>query len=293
MEQKRTIWIVLAAGIFLTVVLGAAVILYASETKKNTSALYQRSSGSVWMAPETAEQKQNEMFGIDYFATEPDALENEKAASEAAGDSLNLNSEIPSEEKSPLDAKNADVLISTENTTVYNIPDSSSTTIDLNSLRKTEPESGNVRAQNKAAETAIRETNAVHRNVEKNTIAPEPSSRKPAASEKTAKASGASSAPAKKAAPSSAAKKSSDKFWVQAGSYTTTKNADEARAILESNKIPCEVFTFTDAKGVLHYRVRVGPYTTKTEAEYWKQRISTIPLFANNGIFVTNSTAAK
>ena len=62
MEQKRTIWIVLAAGIFLSVVLGAAVILYASEAKKNTTALYQRSAGSVWMSPETAQQKHAESF---------------------------------------------------------------------------------------------------------------------------------------------------------------------------------------------------------------------------------------
>ena len=70
MEQKRTIWIVLAAGIFLSVVLGAAVILYASEAKKNTTALYQRSAGSVWMSPETAQQKHTESFSneIDLFS---------------------------------------------------------------------------------------------------------------------------------------------------------------------------------------------------------------------------------
>ena len=76
MEQKRTIWIVLAAGIFLSVVLGAAVILYASEAKKNTTALYQRSAGSVWMSPETAQQKHTESFSNEIdFPSEPPAEE--------------------------------------------------------------------------------------------------------------------------------------------------------------------------------------------------------------------------
>ena len=174
----------------------------------------------------------------------------------------------------------------------------------MNALKNTASASSNVTAQNKAAETAIRETNAVHRNVEKNSpvVEKQSSSLKASASsnKKSVSSKGSaqvSSAPKKtvQASPSKSvpAKKVSDRFWVQAGSYTTTKNADEARGILESNKIPCEVFTFSDAKGVLHYRVRVGPYTTKSEAEYWKQRIDTISLFAKNGTYVTNSSAAK
>ena len=54
MEQKRTIWIVLAAGIFLMVVIGAAVILYAPEARKDTTALVQKENGTVWMSPEVA-----------------------------------------------------------------------------------------------------------------------------------------------------------------------------------------------------------------------------------------------
>ena len=321
MEQKRTIWIVLAAGIFLSVVLGAAVILYASEAKKNTTALYQRSAGSVWMSPETAQQKHTESFSNEiYFPSEPPAEESSINPAEVNNSSVTSNIESPAEGKTSIENSDSKIaqtdnvtVISTGNTSVYNVGDTSTTTIDLNALKNTASASSNVTAQNKAAETAIRETNAVHRNVEKTSPVVEKKISSPKASASSNKKSVSSKSSAqvssapKKSAQASASKKSaqasasksapakkvSDRFWVQAGSYTTTKNADEARGILESNKIPCEVFTFTDAKGVLHYRVRVGPYTTKSEAEYWKQRIDTISLFAKNGTYVTNTSAAK
>lgn len=303
MEQKRTIWIVLAAGIFLSVVLGAAVILYASEAKKNTTALYQRTAGSVWMSPETAQQKYIEPFPSEAeFQNTASAEESSINPEKENSSSVISNIEAPAEGKASVENPDSKVaqmdsvtVISTGSTSVYNVSDST-TTIDLNSLKNTASASSNIKAQNKAAENAIRETNEAHRNIEKDAPVERKHPSSPKASASSNKKS-VSSAEKKSAQPSVSkplpAKKISDRFWVQAGSYTTTKNADEARGILESNKIPCEVFTFTDAKGVLHYRVRVGPYTTKSEAEYWKQRIDTIALFSKNGTYVTNTSAAK
>ena len=175
MEQKRTIWIVLAAGIFLSVVLGAAVILYASEAKKNTTALYQRSAGSVWMSPETVQQKHTESFSNEIdFPSEPPAEESSINPAEVNNSSVTSNIESPAEGKTSIENSDSKIaqtdnvtVISTGNTSVYNVGDTSTTTIDLNALKNTASASSNVTAQNKAAETAIRETNAVHRNVEK------------------------------------------------------------------------------------------------------------------------------
>ncbi len=105
----------------------------------------------------------------------------------------------------------------------------------------------------------------------------------------TAKTSTAKPSAAKTASVSAPA--TPDRFWVQAASFSTKKKADEARATLDANKIQCEVFTYKDDKGNLFYRVRVGPYTTKSEAEYWKKRIDAIPEFATSGSYVTNTTA--
>ena len=85
------------------------------------------------------------------------------------------------------------------------------------------------------------------------------------------------------------AKKAPDSFWVQAAAYTSKRNADEARSTLESNKIPSEVFTFTDSNGKTFYRVRVGPYVTKSEAEYWQTRIGMIDKFASSKSVIVNT----
>lgn len=300
MEQKRTIWIVLAAGIFLMVVIGAAVILYAPEARKDTTALVQKENGTVWMSPEVAQHKKDELMENSSVVAAP--VEDVKAVEDTS-----VVSSIATPAEGTTQIENMTV-IATGNTNVYSVGADGPATIDLNNVREVADEPV-VKAQNRAAEAAIRETNTVRRNVEVSDVLVENSYKdvsKATASSNVRKAERSSSAnvsaPVKKAAP--AAKKTEakapakveripDRFWVQAASYSAKKNADEARSVLEQKKIQCEVFTFTDAKGTLYYRVRVGPYTTRKEAEYWKKKIDEIPLFSKNGSFVTNSSAAK
>ena len=96
-------------------------------------------------------------------------------------------------------------------------------------------------------------------------------------------------AAAKKTVKAEPKKTTPDTFWIQVGSYEAKKSADEARSTLESNKIPNEVFTYKDSKGKLFYRVRVGPYTTKSEAEYWQSRILMINQFAKASSYVVKN----
>lgn len=297
MEQKRTVWIVIAAGIFLLVVLGAAIVLYAPEAKRNTTASYQRDNGAIWMSPQFAEQKRSEQYSqvMDPEPAKP-VVSQEQAAS-------------PAEPVAVIGLDGADKTVvsdtmnvySTGTTNVYTVEDMT-TTIDLNGNSAGEA-SSSVVARNKAAENAIRETASVRRSEEvaevseparvvkatpkKAAPAPKPVAKAPAAkpAAPAAKPAAKPATQAKTAAPA----KTPDRFWVQVASYTSKKNADEARAALESAKIQCEVFT-ADAKGQLHYRVRVGPYTTQSEAKYWQERIKTVPFFASSSSFIVNSS---
>ena len=81
-----------------------------------------------------------------------------------------------------------------------------------------------------------------------------------------------------------------DQYWVQVASVTNKHNAENARAALAANKIESEIFTHKADDGKLYYRLRVGPYTTKTEAEYWKGRIALIDEFADTESFITNTS---
>ncbi len=282
------------------VVIGAAVILYAPEARKDTTALVQKENGTVWMSPEVAQHKKDELMENSSVVSAP--VEDVKAVEDTS-----VVSSIATPAEGTTQIENMTV-IATGNTNVYSVGADGPATIDLNNVREVADEPA-VKAQNRAAEAAIRETNTVRRNVEVSDVLVENSYKdvsKATASSNVRRAERSSSAnvsaPVKKAAP--AAKKTEakapakveripDRFWVQAASYSAKKNADEARSVLEQKKIQCEVFTFTDAKGTLYYRVRVGPYTTRKEAEYWKKKIDEIPLFSKNGSFVTNSSAAK
>lgn len=282
------------------VVIGAAVILYAPEARKDTTALVQKENGTVWMSPEVAQHKKDELMENSSVVSAP--VEDVKAVEDTS-----VVSSIATPAEGTTQIENMTV-IATGNTNVYSVGADGPATIDLNNVREVADEPA-VKAQNRAAEAAIRETNTVRRNVEVSDVLVENSYKdvsKATASSNVRKSERSSSAnvsaPVKKAAP--AAKKTEakapakveripDRFWVQAASYSAKKNADEARSVLEQKKIQCEVFTFTDAKGTLYYRVRVGPYTTRKEAEYWKKKIDEIPLFSKNGSFVTNSSAAK
>ena len=126
----------------------------------------------------------------------------------------------------------------------------------------------------------------------------EPAPAKSPAPEKTAKteskpAAKSSSKTAAKTTVKTAPEKKPDQFWVQVAAFTGKTNAEEARSALSKEKISGEIFTFKGDNGVMYYRLRVGPYSTKTEAEYWNTRIKGIEQFAGMNSYVVNSTGAS
>lgn len=352
MEQKRTLWILLATGIFLLLVLGFAMIPFASSARTKSSAKALHDDGIIWMAPSQnssvqnvaehssaenlsnqASNKNNEVqtqvkndsnleeneniadFSNSQSQENPftSAISSPKEGTTEISENLKTSSQIPY-------ATDNLTVISTGTTNFYdysskNLSDSEEiTTIDLNNLKKSQ--GGTVQAQNQTTQKAIQETqnskleqeklaeNKIYQNSSAssaNSLNSQAENSKSSASSATSKnatksTSTTKSSSAKTSSSSSLAKSSEkipDRFWVQAASYTSKKNADEARAILDENKIQCEVFTYTDSKNNLYYRLRVGPYTTKTEAEYWKNRIDSIELFKNNNTYITNSSATK
>lgn len=307
MEQKRTIWIVLAAGIFLLVVIGTAVIIHSSDAKKNTTAIVQNEKGTVWMSPDVAQHKREEFIENNSVST---STEEKKIEDVATSPSVNSFIDSPTEGTTQIENM---TVIATGKTNVYTIKEDGPTTINLNNPSDLEPVENvpvvkvpAVTAKNNAAEVAIKETNSVRRNIETNDVLVEkvyreepkivikstmPSTVKKSSLNEVSKTS--VSVKAKTSNTKKIVEKVPDRFWVQCASYSAKKYADEAKSILEEKKIQCEVFTHTDAKGNLFFRLRVGPYTTKGEADYWKKRIDEIPQFSKNGTFVTNSSVVK
>ena len=289
MEQKKTLWIIAAVGAFLLVVLGTAGILY-SPARNPTPAI-------ASVAP--VEKSKTSSGWTNQLDLQPPSSSNP--------------GEIPAPRVS-------DMIVLADNTTVYNLPKSddtsSATTIDLNALKNGYIAESQVQAASQPQNINITV------NVPGVKEAPAPTATPVAASEpavvketkETKETKPASLAKAEaKAAPKAAAKEKAavkvnvngnasvtvktetkkTQFWVQVAAYSNKKGADNARTLLDSNKIPADVFTYQDNKSKLYYRVRVGPYTTKSEAEYWRSRIVKIDEFAKAESFVTSTTTTN
>lgn len=97
---------------------------------------------------------------------------------------------------------------------------------------------------------------------------------KPAAT----KASGAKGPAAKAGAIAKTGKAAArvDEFWIQAASFTSRGRADELKQGLAEKGIAA-LISVKDISGKSYYRVRVGPYPAKTEADGWLSRLKDIP----------------
>jgi DedD protein len=112
--------------------------------------------------------------------------------------------------------------------------------------------------------------------------APRSQSAPPSASGSTAR-----SAPRPAAAPAqsaAAAAKNWSAYWVQAGSFSSKNRADSAKETLAAKGIT-SIIENNELGGKIWYRVRIGPYTSQNEADYWLALIQTLEGFEQSQVW--------
>jgi DedD protein len=77
-------------------------------------------------------------------------------------------------------------------------------------------------------------------------------------------------------------------WWVQTNSYSKKAYADNAKKFLESKGITSVVMN-GNVGGKTYYRVRVGPYSSQAEADYWLSLIKTIEGMENSLVWKSSS----
>ena len=314
MEQKGTLWIIAAVGIFLLAVLLPAIILFKPDTHKvQTAASTVKPSSGGWIAAPASVPESNAP-AADVHKTEANVRNTAAENSEYTTESLPQSTERNT-------AQAGDMTVFAQHATVYGLdtlrnaqsaPDGS-TLIDLNALRAGDTHSSDAvspknetsaksmetarvpqaeqtqysasKSRNAAAtspaqkpssapKTAVTKTNASKGNTAKNSVTPKTTQKNSAAK------------------PKAKASVGKTQYWVQAASFTNKNGADAARGVLDENKIPADVFTYKDGKGKVFYRVRIGPYVTKSEAEYWRTRIAQINDFKSEESYITQTSSA-
>lgn len=102
----------------------------------------------------------------------------------------------------------------------------------------------------------------------------------------TATAAATATTPSKpKSAPKTIPRRSD--YWVQTGSFATKSRAEEASGFLAVKGI-ASIVQDTSVQGKMFYRVRVGPYTSQNEANYWLALVKTIDGMENSLVWKAN-----
>lgn len=307
MEQKRTLWIMAAVGVFLLVVLGAALILY-SPTARSSQTIAtvspsnkQTSNGWVSLAPAENETTipQTKMPATEVLSEQTNevpqqnVINSEEKITRVAeltvyADKATIISNNPNEMNNvvatvPSSVPEQKTAEQTHHTVINN-----TTTIDINPVISEKPV---VTPKNELTKNAIAKNSnkVIEKPVVKQVAKKEVS--KPVSKQKKAtstKATTSTTATAK--VTKTPAKPKVVQYWVQVTSLKSKKSAENAREVLDENKITADIFTYKDKKDQLFYRVRVGPYTTKSEAEYWQSKIAKIDTFASSSSYITSTT---
>lgn len=292
MEEKRAVWIVAAVGIFLAVVLLSARMMsvWQAKTKTVASSRIMERGGEApnksggWIKEEVKEGEKsansedttrvNDMTVIannaTVFAIEKGTSDREDEREEKYGmlkedgrkdsaidfNKLGINDSVEKDKKGGEGEK------STDESAVQSIYVGKASSEKEKSAVKQDKESGGKSKSEAKVATVKSDVPVVKKVVVEKSEKKESAKKRESAVENTS-------------------------WWVQAASFTSLKYADEARNTLGSNKINADVFTYKDSLGKVFYRVRVGPYLTKSEAEYWKSRITQIDDFSKTQSFVT------
>ena len=284
MDQKRILWIVAASGLFLLVVVGVALFLASPKTLNQQNLGSLQATGNTWIKGEV---KNPEL----YSATETENIvsieTNDSINDSATQDNKTLQTVMDENKTITVDtvtliAGTTNVYTQNPTTKAEESSESNTTIVTLPTVSKEQSKSQNVTVTSVAPKTQT--TNA-----EECVETPKVSATSNTA-KTTTKTTTASSSKTTSSKTVTESKPVADQFWVQVASFTGKKNAEDARAALLEEKINSEIFTYKDSKGVIYYRLRVGPYTTASEAEYWNSRIKLIDQFAGTSSYVVNST---
>lgn len=279
MEEKRTIWIIAAVGIFLGVVLLSARLLSRGQTKERVQVAYKNNNqdaSSGWSKSTDDEDNKEEISTPVTQVSDMTVIAN--------------NATVFAIEREQKDFPDNKYSIQPPQDTEGTAP------IDLNKIGASKGEDNAVAKTDESKTVQDGGFDSIYVGTAKEEPAKE-SEKKAVSNAEKAKAAPVvkkvvteNKATAKAPAPKKAAQKSEAvpaSWWVQAASFTSLKHADRARDTLGENNINADVFTYKDSFGKVFYRVRVGPYLTKSEAEYWQSRIGQIQTFATTQSFVT------
>ncbi|MDR2897531.1 MAG: SPOR domain-containing protein [Spirochaetaceae bacterium] len=269
MEQKKLLWIVVTVGVFLLIVIGTALILYAPSKNTDPALASISSQGQGRVQPDPDAWVRNPETVPPFSAAEGDPRQvsdltvvsgNTTVISDRT--TFDITGTLPPAGQQPAGSTAQTPLTDPASQTGASQTAPAQNTAAQTSQTQTAPVEQTPASTQTAPAVQQPVTTAQPQTVQQ--TAPVNTAPKPAATASTPKTT-VKQTTTQVAAP---AKKQVTEYWIQAGSFSDKMRAEQVREDLSKSKITADVFT-RDIEGKTFYRVRTGPYKTKTEAEYW------------------------
>ena len=262
MEKKKLLLVAISVGIFLVLTIGAALLVFTPKNTFSTSAVASYPSEMINTSATIPTGSATES------STAVQAT-NSKPASLDPVELVRNSGEVPGLTSPPAGAtrqgsefyangtgRNTETVISIPKPSTAAVPDA--------------PPAGR-------AESAARPAPA-STTTPKSTATPAPAPSKPAPVASTQS----------QAKPATVQAKVHDDYWVQTGAFSTVARAEGVKETLASRGIT-SIIENREVNGRTFFRVRLGPYTSQNEANYWLSLIKSISGFEDSQVRQTQS----
>jgi DedD protein len=264
MEKKKLLLVAVSVGVFLAIVVSAAILIFtpkAAETGTMLSAVRPIPAGvpgaplpgeqpPVQIQPTAAEQIQPATVDAADMVRNAEGIQGIQPPPQATA--FQENPFYISEDSGGGEASR--VVINVPKPSTAAVPDTPAAAAGRSAPRQTAP------ASSPAAGTAP--------------VKP--------------RAPAAVAAPKPAVQPAAAPLKTYSDYWVQTGAFTAKIRAEGVKETLSSKGIT-SIIENRELDGKTWYRVRVGPYTSENEANYWLALVKSIEGFGDSQVRVTQS----
>ncbi|MDR2518612.1 MAG: SPOR domain-containing protein [Spirochaetaceae bacterium] len=279
MEKKKLLLVAVSVGIFLIIVIGLSILIFLPKNQEPAAASRVISRNSPGPDAAAAPEERLEPASVDVMdmlrnREETQALLTPPPPAPAAQDTLSSPSLRPAGARAPAGAASPPPASgSGANSLVIEVPRPSSAAAVPAGARAApppRPSPASTPPPASAAQPAPRPSPGLP-----------PSAAAPAAYKPPSPAQGA-------AARSPSPAPAREVYWVQAGSFSTHVRAEDVKETLSAKGITA-IIENRDVNGKNMFRVRVGPYTSQSEADYWLALIKTIKGFEGSQIWQSKS----
>ena len=280
MEKKKLLLVAISVGIFLVIAIGAAILVFTPRSPAASGGAEPRRGEDTLVdaAPSVpGSQTENAVPSATGALAQQGNNGTTQSAPLDAVDMVRNPQEVPGLKSAPEGAirqnndfyvtgtaqsasgRNSDTVISVPKPSTAAVPDT--------------PTAGRAASDPRVTQAAPKPAAT--------TPAPAPA----AAPKPAAQAAQAASASAKNTAVQT---RVYDDYWVQTGAFSTVATAEVVKDSLATKGIK-SIIENRDVDGKTLFRVRVGPYTSKNEADYWLSLIKSIGGFEDSQIRLTQS----